>query len=103
MTHAVTLSVSTFGIGITVGYFGRLWLRRVRSGLPVRDVESWTEALAGEGASNSVTGGHPEDMNEMPPATDIAAETPIYDGSDLNHGRCPSSRSSFSFSFSTMI
>ena len=35
------------------------------------------------GARSEVTGGHPEDMNQMPPAVDESAETPVFDGSDL--------------------
>jgi len=36
-----------------------------------------------EGATSAVTGGSPEDMNQMPPDIDPRDENPIYDGSDL--------------------
>jgi hypothetical protein len=35
------------------------------------------------GATSAVTGGPPEDMNEMPATLDPVKEGPIYDGSQL--------------------
>lgn len=35
------------------------------------------------GAISAVTGGPPEDINEMPATEDTATEGPIYDGSQL--------------------
>ena len=40
------------------------------------------------GAITEVTGGPPEDINEMP-ASEHPQETPIYDGSDLKPGTDP--------------
>ncbi len=37
------------------------------------------------GAISEVTGGSPEDMNEMPAAEDPDSEGPIYDGSQVRH------------------
>ena len=36
-----------------------------------------------EAAVNAVTGGHPEEMNGMPPDTNPADEGVVFDGSDL--------------------
>jgi hypothetical protein len=35
-------------------------------------------------AISAVTGGTPEDMNEMPPCTNPDCECTVYDGSDLS-------------------
>ena len=40
-----------------------------------------------EGAVSETIGGHPEDMNGMPPAIEPEAATPVYDGSDLSAGQ----------------
>jgi hypothetical protein len=40
-----------------------------------------------EGAKSAVTGGHPEDMNEMPATENPGIEGPIYDGSQLKEAR----------------
>lgn len=49
-----------------------------------KDVKRYPEdLLKNEGAKSSVTGGHPEEMNEMPADTDLNDPNPTYDGSDL--------------------
>lgn len=41
------------------------------------------DLLPKDGARSSVTGGHPEEMNAMPPDIDPNDPNPVYDGSDL--------------------
>jgi len=40
----------------------------------------------GRGAVSAITGGEPEDINQMPPTYLPDEEGPIYDGSDLGRG-----------------
>jgi hypothetical protein len=64
-------------------FFGRLLKRRSSS-----KAKGWDKQFTGaypraEGATSAVTGGPPEDMNEMPATPDPIKEGPIYDGSQL--------------------
>lgn len=51
------------------------------------DTEFTGAAPRYSGAISAVTGGPPEDMNEMPAAEEPKAEGPVYDGSDLKRSR----------------
>lgn len=48
-----------------------------------KKIEEYPENVLNNGAENAVTGGHPEEMNEMPPDLDPSHESPVIDGSDL--------------------
>lgn len=45
--------------------------------------EAAGRASSRSGAVSAVTGGFPEDMNQMPPSNDPERDGPIYDGSQL--------------------
>jgi hypothetical protein len=71
MSHRRSFLFS-MGMGFAVGYLGSR-SRRIEQGI------SYEEA----GAVSAVTGGHPEEMNEMPPNITQEEKATVFDGSDL--------------------
>lgn len=78
-------NVAIFAGAVAIGYTAVRFIRARRS------VEDLLPAypknvLKKGGARSAVTGGHPEEMNGMPPALDPREKLPVYDGSDLAAG-----------------
>jgi hypothetical protein len=72
------------GVGIASGFALKKLFRRKGFKVQPANVISYPEGyLDKSGAKSAVTGGHPEEINQMPPDTDINDEKPVYDGSDI--------------------
>ena len=72
--------------GIAYFYFAVRKLFALRTSL--QNKEHWDNEFTGSfprgsGALSAVTGGSPEDINEMPATENPNEEGPVYDGSDL--------------------
>jgi hypothetical protein len=84
--ETIALGLGALALAVVSGLGVAFWMRRRSKASSTK--RGGADSLAGaypksSGATSAVTGGNPEDINEMPPALLPQAEGAIYDGSQL--------------------